>query len=165
MIDVLELYSAPEGRYVGANDRALTVLGYTVEELVALPPGGVSRSDPEVVLEIWTRFVAGEIDIPGDRVSEIVTKSGEVLPVIFLGVVQDRADGCYTARLRLVSPGVVLNKPKALHVILAAWRAAEARLEAMPADAPGRADLALEIAGLRQVYRSEADRAKGRTTT
>jgi PAS domain-containing protein len=54
---LMEIHASADGRHVGANDGALEALGYTLDQLVALPFGALSATRPEAAPEVWRGFM------------------------------------------------------------------------------------------------------------
>ena len=123
-----------EGRYLDGNARALEILGVTLEELRAASGTtfAVEPPDPAQSQAFRVAWEAqGRPDITGE--SSIRRPDGKEVRVRF--AINARADGTYAAALEPVpaNPGGAASV-RTVGAILAAWRAAERRLETL---APG----------------------------
>lgn len=144
---------SPDGSVDEANDAALRLLGVTFEELRAAPRGTFSvRDDPEerdALQEAWAD--AGVVAAVGE--TAVRRADGDVIRVRYvLGL---REDGRYLLGMRPLD--AVPDQPMTMFTsagdALAAWRAAERRLEVL---APGSLEwesVRAEIASLRDEYR------------
>lgn len=158
MVRDLVLVISEDGQYVDANDEALATLGYTLEELRELPPGVLSSGDVATTQEVWRRFAAREIDVPGDRAGQLTTKDGHVLLVTFVGLEPGPTPGTYVSRMQIPPQELGPRRPRALHFVLQEWRAAERQLAELERDDPQRAALEREVEELRDLYQRESGR-------
>jgi PAS domain-containing protein len=161
--EVLEILVSEDGRYLDANQATFEVLGYTREELRALPFGTLAGISPEVAIPMWRRSIRESFALPTGAATHLVSREGDLHAVVYLGVrPAEDPDEWYT-RFRLVTRRrVAVNRPMILQWILAQWRDAERRLAALPQDAPERAELEEDLAELKALYAGEqARRGKG----
>jgi PAS domain-containing protein len=141
-----------DGAYSDANASALELLGVTLDEFRASSPGrfSVELSDPDAEAAFREQWeAAGRPDVGGS--SMIRRADGSQVRVKF--AIREVDDGTYMVLLTPVpvEPGA----PAALYTageVLAAWRAAERRLEAVSEDAPERHEILEDIAEFRQRY-------------
>ena len=139
-----------DGRYVDANPRALEILGVTLDELLVASPATFSTEppDPEGAVafrEAWE--AAGRPDVTGE--TTVARPDGERLRVRF--AITPRSDGWYAAAFEPV--GGALDGPSQLRTVgdvLAAWRAAERRLESVEPGCPEWLALQEEVAWLQR---------------
>ncbi len=153
MDDEARFVVAPDGRVEEANEPALDLLGVTLEELRAAPPGAFNASGEaeaaEAMREAWetTRATA----VMGE--TTIRRADGERVHVRY--VVRVRDDGKYVFGIRRLtgrapSPDAVFASAGQA---LAAWRAAERRLEELLPGSPDWERVQQEVASLRGEYR------------
>ena len=128
-----------DGTTADANREALDMLGVTLDELVALPAGAFSPEPPDAEAhaafrEQWER--QGTPDIGGEATlrrldgSSVRVKFG-ITPI---------EEGRFVAVLEPV--GATIDAPPVLYTagqVLAEWRAAERRLDAIPEERPSGA--------------------------
>jgi len=154
---VLEIWIAADGRYLGASSIALEVLGFTADELRALPLGALSGNDPELALDAWTRIRRGEFELAAPRAGELVTKAGALVAVVHLGTEWDDGESAYVSRSHLRAAGDPELRPSLVSV-LRDWRDAERELAGLAAEDPQRIVLELEVERFRHLYQSESRR-------
>jgi len=144
-----------DGRYLDANAEALDMLGVTLEQLLAATPSMFSAEPVDVdagaaLRREWER--AGGPDLTGE--TTIRRPDGQLRHVRF---VITRRDAGFAAILEPASTAAP-TQPAEPHIlfttgdVLAEWRAAERRLEAVPADSPEWQATQAQIASLRDRY-------------
>jgi PAS domain S-box-containing protein len=161
MPDRPTLLVASDGTYTDANPAALELLGVTLDELRASPPNRFSAepSDPEAEAafrEAWE--AAGQPDLGGAGM--IRRADGSTIRVKF--AISQVEDGSFAVLLTPVpdappAPSVVYT----VGDVLAEWRAAERRLEALPDDAPERHAILEDIDEFRERYQLLFQRGLG----
>jgi PAS domain S-box-containing protein len=149
-----------EGRYVEGNVRALEILGVSLDQLrestgAAFATAPADPDQAEAFRAAWEQ--AGRPDITG--ATTIRRPDGTLVRVRF--AITPRADGTYAAAFEPVAGSHA--DPVALHTVgdvLAAWRAAERRLESLEPGSPEWAAAQDEVAWLRDrhatVFRQRA---------
>ena len=164
---IIELHVTRDGRYLGANDAGLDLLGYSPEELGALPFGTITGIDHEAAVALWRRSIVDHLALPIGAVTHLVSRNGDLHAAVYLGAQPDDPERTsWRSRFRLVSRRrVALNRPMILHWILGQWREAERRLQRLPLDAPERQELEEDLRELQDLYRVEHDRRRGASTT
>jgi PAS domain S-box-containing protein len=150
-----------DGRFLDANPPALELFGVTLDELRRAQPGQFSArpSDPqadEAFRRQWD--AAGNPDVGGE--ATIVRPDGEQRRVRF--VITPRARDELAVVLEPVpaptaDPSVVFTASG----VLAEWRAAERRLEAVPADSPEWAAAKTQVEALRERYQRIFEARRG----
>jgi PAS domain S-box-containing protein len=141
-----------DGRYSDANAAALELLGVTLDELRASSPGRFASepSDPEADAAFRAQWEAsGRPDVGG--ATTILRTDGTRARVKF--AIRQMDDGSYTVLLTPVPDSP--QAPTAVYTageVLAAWRAAERRLEALTEDASERHEILEDIAEFRRRY-------------
>jgi len=163
----------PDGTYVDVNAAALRIFGVTREAFLASKPDDWSLRDPNATTEGFREEweATGRPDIAGE--TTIVRRNGQHRRVRF--VITRRDDGNFAAVLeplpdprRSAVPAVGAKargpRPSASRAdpertviftagsVLAEWRAAERRLEAVPADSPEWQATRAQIETLREQY-------------
>jgi PAS domain-containing protein len=156
--DVLEIYISGSGTYLGANDEALRVLGYTAAELRSLSFGTLSGSSPEAAARVWRAFIDEGLPIPPTADVRLYTHRGQAIAVRFVGT--ERIEpGRWVSRYRLLTGQVLAtNQPFVLQTLLGQWRDLERRVAAAVADADQRASLEGQLAEIKALYLSEQRR-------
>ncbi|HEY3522599.1 MAG TPA: PAS domain-containing protein [Candidatus Limnocylindrales bacterium] len=150
-----------DGTYVDANAPALDLLGMTLADLRAAKPGQFSAEpqDPAAsaaLLEQWAS--AGPSDLAGE--TTIVRPDGGLRRVRF--VITRRNDDEYAVILdplprSATEETVVFTAGD----VLAEWRAAERRLEAVPANSPEWQATRTQIDQLRDRYQRLFEARRG----
>jgi hypothetical protein len=155
---LLEIYISHAGTYLGANEEALTVLGYTDPELRSLRFGTLSGTSPDVAQRVWTGFVDEGLPIaPSDDV-RLMTKGQQTIAVRFLGT-EPLEPGRWVSRYRLIAGRpLATNQPFVLQTLLAQWRDLERRLAEFAGEADQRAALEGQLSDIRALYQSEQRR-------
>jgi PAS domain-containing protein len=151
-----------DGSYVDASPSALALLGVTLEELRALPPGSLSAERPdeaqrEAIQEAFQ--AAGATGAVG--AGTLRRPDGKKVRVRFL--IDRQADGGYVARLKPAPEPV--DRPTVfvtLGKVLAAWRAADRRLQTLDPDSNEAKAAQAQIDLFRDEYRRLTDRRSGR---
>jgi PAS domain S-box-containing protein len=141
-----------EGQYLDANPAALELLGVTLDELRASPPNRFSAepSDPEAEAAFRAAWeAAGQPDLGGAGM--IRRADGSTIWVKF--AIREVEGGSFAVLLTPVpdappAPSVVYT----VGDVLAAWRAAERRLETLTEDAPERHAILADIDEFRERY-------------
>ncbi len=159
----LEVYISRGGRYLGASDGILDVLGYTEDDLRALPFGALSGSSPEAADRVWRSFVDDGLQIPANASIRLYTRTGRRIAARFLG--SERLDDeRWVSRYRLLTGrAVATDQPFVLQSLLAQWRELERRLAeiaAIGSSAPERSDLETHLAEIRALYQHEQQRRR-----
>lgn len=141
-----------DGRALDASLAALDLLGVSLEALRAMPPGAFSPEPPDpeqsaAFQQAWQ--ASGSPDIFGE--STIVRPDGSRERVRF--AIRPTDSGHYEVGLER-APSPVDAPPKVFTAgqILAAWRAAERRLEELAEGGAERIAVEAEIAGFRERY-------------
>jgi PAS domain-containing protein len=152
------------GRITAANERALTLLGVSLDELRAAPPGAfsarpTSAEDQAAFREVWES--AGRPGIGGEAMMR--RADGQELRIRH--VITTVPTGGFAASFEPISgtsdePDVVY----ALDDVLREWRALERQLEVVDAETEEAGVLRTEIERLRGLYHS-GFAAKRRTAT
>jgi hypothetical protein len=146
---------------IEATDAALEVLGLTLDELRALPPGGLSleqdRESSAGFAAAWAE--SGRGAILGAGTARLL--DGRLIRVRYL--ITPQADGTYEIILER-SDESVAEPPRAytLGAVLSAWRAAERELLALVPDSPEWAAVQAEVEHFRNEYRRLARGARQR---
>ena len=151
MTDATMLLDA-DGRTIDASPAALDILGVDLAELQAMPPGAFSPEPPDpdqsaAFQEAWQ--ASGSPDIFGE--STIVRPDGTQARIRF--AIRPTDTGRYLVGLERAS--APLESAPTVYTageILAAWRAAERRLVALPPGSPEQAAAEAEIASFRERY-------------
>lgn len=141
-----------DGTYVDANDAALDIFGVTRDRFLASKPSDWTEAAPDPKANAAFRqqwAAAGEPDLGG--ATTIVRPDGQRRRIRF--VITPRSEDEYVAVLEplpepTTNPTVVFTAGS----VLAEWRAAERRLEAVPADSPEWQATASQIKTLREQY-------------
>jgi hypothetical protein len=153
----IEIHIDAAGRYIGANEHALDVLGYTLDELCELPFGALSGNDPDHARVLWRLICAGEVQMRTPRAGEMVGRGGRIVPVVHFAMDPVDGTGAYVSRSRVRAPDDPTLHPS-LPSILRAWRNAERRVGYLPPGDPERLRLMTEVERLRLLFQREADR-------
>ena len=155
---VIELDAA--GRYVGANDVALEILGVTLDELLASTPDrfAVEPADPEAQAALesqWERD--GRAPVVGT--TPLRRADGRVIRVTY-GIAPTE-DG-FEARIR-PADAAPSDAPTLYTVgdVLRQWRAAERRLAELTPASTDWSDAQAEIEMLRRLYQDLFAGARG----
>lgn len=141
-----------DSKILDANQAALDLLGVTLEQLRAAPPGAFD-AEPQTP-EQQAAFRAawegeGQPDIVG--ASTLQRPDGTRLRVTF--GITGMPDGRFIAVMRpLDEPANQRPEIFTAGDVLAHWRAAERRLDALGADAPERAHVERDIERFREAY-------------
>ena len=142
----------PDGTVDHANPEALSLLGVTLSQLRALPPGAFSPEapDPEAQAAFREQWEAGgRPDVGGD--ATLRRLDGSMVRVRF--AIAAQPDGRYVAVLAPTRGST--NAPSTLFTggrILAEWRAAERQLAELRPDSPEAVGVRTEIERLRELY-------------
>jgi PAS domain S-box-containing protein len=138
-----------EGKYVDANERALDILGVTLEQLRAADATTFAPSPPDpdeaaAFRAAWE--AAGSPDITGE--TTIVRPDGRRRRLRY--AITRRPDGTFAAAME-PTPNSIDDQPTVVTVgaAIAAWRAAESRLDRLDPSSPEWAEVQQEIAWLR----------------
>jgi PAS domain S-box-containing protein len=142
-----------DGRVVGATPPALELFGVPLEALIGVPAQALTASPRD-----REEQVALDAALEGARPPEIAGQTtirrpnGTKISVSYL--VTPRPDGSFVAILKPIAAGT--DEPRIYTVggVLAAWRAAERRLEAVPPGSPEAEAIAEEVADLRDRYQA-----------
>lgn len=156
----LEVYISGSGTYLGANDEALEVLGYTADELQTLPFGTLSGSSPEAARRLWLAYVDDGLVIPAHANIRLWTRAGRQIATRFIG--SERLDaGRWVSRYRLLTgTAVATDQPFVLQTLLAQWRELERRLAALVGDPIAQSEIEAHLAEVRALYQSEEQRRR-----
>ncbi len=136
---------------VEATDAALEILGLTLDELRALPPGGLSleqdRAGSAEFAAAWAE--TGRGSILGSGTARLL--DGRLLRVRYF--ITPQADGTYEIILER-SDELVAEPPRAytLGAVLSAWRAAERELAALAPGSPEWTTVQAEMEHFRTEY-------------
>jgi PAS domain S-box-containing protein len=150
--DEAEFVVGIDGRVEDANDVALRLLGVTIDELRTAPPGTFSvPTDPDeqaALRQAWLdERATGAV---GE--SAVRRADGQTIRVKYISGV--RPDARYVVAMRPVegagTPTTILST--ASHA-LAAWRAAERRLEVLEPGGPDWRQAEADVASFREQYR------------
>ncbi|MEO7117747.1 MAG: hypothetical protein ABIZ34_02115 [Candidatus Limnocylindrales bacterium] len=142
----------PDSTIVEATDAALDLLGMSLAELQALPPGGLSleedRAASEGFAEAWQEQGGGEIIGAGT----VKLLDGRLVRVRYL--ITTLSDGLYEVTLER-SAEAVTEPPRTYSVgkVLSSWRAAERKLSVVTTDTPEWEMIQSEIEHFRSEYR------------
>lgn len=160
--EVLEILVTEDARYLDANDALYEVLGYTREQLRALPFGTLAGIEPEAAQALWRNSIRDHLSLPTGATTDLVDRRGGLHPVVYLGVRPAQDEQAWWSRFRLVSRRrVAVNQPMILQWILGQWRDAERRIAQLPAGHPDRRELEEDVAELRALYAHEQARRRG----
>jgi PAS domain-containing protein len=148
-----------DGTTAEASPEALELLGFTLEQLRALPPGALSaeRRDPEgqaAFREEWER--QGSPDIGGE--TTVRRADGNSIRVRF--GITPTGDGRYLAVIDPVAGPT--SEPPTVYTagqVLAQWRAAERRMVEIPPDTSEWHEAQAEIESFRRQYQEVFRRA------
>ncbi|HYL40706.1 MAG TPA: hypothetical protein VET90_05295 [Candidatus Binatus sp.] len=154
----LEISISRSGEYLGANDAALGLLGYSAEELRSLPFGHLSGSDAGVAAKLWRGFIDDGLPIRPNPDIRLVSRDGRRIAVRFIGTERLDAERWVSRYELLTGRAVVTNEPFVLSLLLAQWRELERRIAALDGDGLERSELEARLAEVRALYRSEQDR-------
>ena len=151
MPDRPTIFLNADGSYRDANQAALELLGVTLDELIASPPNRFNvETDPEAEAAFRQAWEAsGRPDLGG--ASMIRRADGTTMRVKF--AIRELEDGTFAVLLTRVPDAP--SAPTVLYTagdVLAAWRAAERRLEALGDDDPERHAILADIAEFRERY-------------
>ena len=143
-----------DGTYADASPDALDILGVTREQLLAMPPGAFAAKPPDPEADAAFRATwekSGAPDIAGE--ATIRRPDGDERRVKFL--IRRRDDGRFVAAIEPVD-GRVEAPPKVFTAgeVLAAWRAAERRLETVVEQSPEWTSIRADIESFRQQYQT-----------
>ena len=162
MSDDATLVINPDGTYADATPAALAILGVSLDELRLMPRGAFAArpQDPDAAAAFrssWER--EGSPDIGGS--ATITRPDGEERRVAFRIVARD--DGSFAAQLREVdAPTTAPTELFTAGQILAVWREAERRLEAISEEHPDFARIQTDIEGFRDAYQRAFHSVRGR---
>ena len=155
-----------EGHIEDADPAALSLLGVTLDELIALPPGAFSPDPPDPAADAAFRTqweAGGRPDIGGQ--ATLQRPDGSKVRVRF--AITQTPDQRFLAVLEPISSSV--DAPTTMFTggeVLAAWRAAERRLTALAPDSREWADASDEIERFRLMYHDLfRQRAGGRSAS
>ena len=150
-----------DGVYVDANAPALDLLGVTIEELRAAVPGEFSAQpqDPAASTALREQLAsAGDPDVAGE--TTLVRPDGERRRVRF--IITRRNGEEFAAVLEpLPQPTSGATVLFTAGDVLAEWRAAERRLEAVSADSPEWQATRTQIEELRDRYQRLFEARRG----
>ncbi len=161
-----EVVIAADGRYLLANDVALTQTGYTLEEFTRLRVGDLSPStQADSVAEVWADLVAGRRQQPLGRLQILRRKDGSTFRAITLGIAPGKEADTFVSRWGALAsdviggdrPDPVHDRPLALHHILAQWRDAERQLAQLEGSGAARLALEREVEAFRNLYQTESE--------
>jgi len=157
---ILEIYISSSAAYLGANDAALDMLGYAADELVGLPFGTLSGTDPEPAGRIWRGLVEHGLTIPPSSTVRLQTKAGRRIPVRFV-TTEPLGGDRWVSRYRLLTGRVVdPDGPFVLQSLLAQWRELERRLAALTGDPSGQLQLEDQLTEIKDLYQFELQRRR-----
>ncbi|HEX9043917.1 MAG TPA: PAS domain S-box protein [Candidatus Limnocylindrales bacterium] len=150
-----------DGRYLDASPAALDLIGVGLDELRALPPNALTPEeevrDADGLEEAWIE--SREPDLYGH--GTLRRPDGRRVAVAF--AVSPKSDGTFVALLRPDDRQPGVPRLYTAGEALAAWRAAERRLEVVTPGTEEYADLAGEIESFRNAYHGAFDRRLGRS--
>jgi PAS domain S-box-containing protein len=142
-----------DGHYIDASPSALALLGVSLEELRSLPPGSISAEQIDEAEREARRAAFVESGVSSAvGATTIQRPDGRRLHVRFF--VDAQPDGRFLARLRPTEEEP--DQPTKVYTVgqvLAAWRAAERRLESLSPDTAEWAAAQAEIERFRVEYR------------
>ncbi|NJD27864.1 MAG: hypothetical protein FIA92_06155 [Chloroflexi bacterium] len=147
---------ASDGRYLDADDEALSILGRTRDEVLAARIGDFAGPHAELARTVWARLAGEGQPIPTGEAS-VFRADGGAIRVRYTRI-ERRPDGSYELELEEIGQGAgppQVDKPSA---VLDAWRAAEREREAVAA-LDGNGDPASEA--LRTLYQHGVRRRSG----
>jgi PAS domain-containing protein len=150
-----------DSKIIEATDAALEILGLSLEELRALPPGGLSLEEDRVGREgfrdAWQDGGQGAIVGAGT----IRLLDGRLIRVRYL--IDPQPDGTFEIIIER-SQESVAEPPRAYTVgaVLSAWRTAERRLAELGQDSPEWAAAQAEIDHFRTEYQRLARTERAR---
>ena len=152
MIEGASVLLRSDGTYEDASPGALDILGVTREELLALPAGTFSVEPPDHEARAAFRATweqTGMPDVAGE--ATIRRPDGDERRVKFL--IRPMDDGRMIAVLE-EAEGPREAPPKVFTAgdVLAAWRAAERRLETLTEESPEWASIQADIDSFREQY-------------
>lgn len=146
-----------DGSYVDASPSALAMLGVTIDELRALPPGSLASERPDEAEREALREAFRASGAPGAVGAATIRRpDGQEVRVNFL--IDQQADGRYVAYLKPASESV--DRPivfVTLGEVLAAWRAAERRLQTLTPNSREAQAAEREINLFRSEYKRLSD--------
>ncbi|HSH21176.1 MAG TPA: PAS domain-containing protein [Candidatus Caenarcaniphilales bacterium] len=152
----------PDGRYLDASPAALALIGVTIDELRSMPPGTLS---PRYADEAEREALRGAFLKSGATravgSATISRPDGGKVRVKFL--LERRPDGRYLAWLKPADESV--DRPTVFITIgeaLAAWRAAERRLETLEPNSLEWESVQADIQLFRSEYRRLSDRGRAK---
>jgi PAS domain S-box-containing protein len=151
-VDEIRLILTADGTVEDASPAALRLLGVTLEELRTAAPGTFSTEPPDpeadaAFREAWTGVGSGPI---AGRAT-LKRKDGSLRRVRY--VIAPRSDGSFAAVLEPIDERVdARSTAVVVGDVLAAWRAAERRLEEVVPDSSEWQHLQTEIRALRDRY-------------
>lgn len=152
-----------ESKIVDATDAALELLGLTLDELRALPPGGLALEEDKALTAAFQAAwrESGRGAIMGAGTARLL--DGRLIRVRYLVTPQD--DGTYEVILeRSDEPVGEPPRTYTLGTVLSAWRAAERELAALAEGSSEWAAVQAEIEHFRQEYhrlaRTKRDRSE-----
>src|SRR4051812_7373680 len=112
---VLELLVSEDGRYLDANAATFDLLGYTPDELRALPFGTLAGIDPSAAIPLWRSSIRDHRPLPTGANTHLVASDGVHYAVIYLGVrPSDQPDVWFTSFQLVSRRRVALNRPMIL---------------------------------------------------
>jgi PAS domain S-box-containing protein len=142
-----------QGRVVGATPPALDIFGLPLESLLGVPAQALTASSRD-----REEQAALDAALEGTRPPQIAGQTtikrpnGTKVHVSYL--VTPRPDGSWVAILKPIAGANDQSSVYTVGGVLAAWRAAERRLEAVTPGSPEAASIAEEVADLRDRYQA-----------
>ena len=145
-----------DGSFDEASAAALELLGLSIDELRALPPGALSTKSTEDQENLRGAVEHARPDAVAG-VTTIRRGDGSRLGVRF--VIRRRDDGRWEAVFASLDRPQASRTYKTAGSVLTAWRDAERRLDEVPGGSDEERELIAEISRLRADYRELFDRA------
>ena len=141
-----------EGVIQDANNAALELLGLSIDDVRALPPGALAAepTDPEEDAALRRQWeTAGRDGLVG--LTTILRPDGQRVRVAF--AIYPEEDAGFTATItRHAGPVTAPSKVYTVGDVLGMWRAAERRLESVDRSTPAYEAVLAEIEDLRTQY-------------
>jgi PAS domain-containing protein len=160
-VDGAQVIVDAEGRCLEANAPALEMLGVTLDELRAAPPGMFSSEppDPEAAVAFRAAWeAAGRPDVTGE--TTLVRPDGTATRVRF--AIRPQADGRYVAVFEPIArPLDDESQLRTVGAVLAAWRAAERRLESLERGSPEWLAVQEEVEWLQRRHATAFEEERG----
>jgi PAS domain-containing protein len=157
--DEAVLILGADGTYRHASPRALELLGLSLDELKALPPGALSTTpadERQALQKEWER--SGARAALGE--TTVAVPGGRTFRARFALAVQP--DGTYRATITPVAgPVTGPTRLYAVGEVLEAWRAEERKLEALEPGTPEWQEVKARAEGLRRSYARHFERQRG----